>query len=107
MSKFIIVYLGGRPPSSPEEGQQHMASYQQWLVQLGEKAVSPANPLKSTHVIDSQSEVSEGSEIAMSGYTIIETDSIEDAIIIAKDCPFLALGGKIEVSELIAMPSMG
>jgi len=40
----------------------------------------------------------------MSGYTIIEADSMEAALSIAKDCPFLEMGGSLEVSELIQMP---
>lgn len=27
MSKFMIAYLGGEPPASPEEGQRHFARY--------------------------------------------------------------------------------
>ena len=40
----------------------------------------------------------------MSGYTIIEADSMEEALIIAKSCPLLNIGGSLEVSELIQMP---
>jgi len=40
----------------------------------------------------------------MSGFTIIEADSMEAALSIAKDCPFLEIGGSLEVTELIKMP---
>ena len=40
----------------------------------------------------------------MSGFTIIEADSMEAALLIAKGCPFLEFGGSLEVSELIQMP---
>jgi hypothetical protein len=40
----------------------------------------------------------------MSGYTIIEVDSMEAALEIAKACPFLDIGGSLEVSELMQMP---
>jgi hypothetical protein len=40
----------------------------------------------------------------MSGYTIIEADSMESALSIARSCPFLEVGGSLEVSELIQMP---
>ena len=39
----------------------------------------------------------------MSGFTIIEADSMEQVLTIAKDCPFLDIGGSLEVSELIQM----
>jgi hypothetical protein len=40
----------------------------------------------------------------MSGYTIIEAESMEVALSIAKSCPFLDIGGSLEVSELVQMP---
>ena len=47
MPNYLTTYLGGNPPSTPEEGQQRFAKYKQWLAGLGEAAVSPANPLNS------------------------------------------------------------
>ena len=51
MTQYVIVYLGGDQPSSPEEGKQHMAKYMEWLSALGESVVSPANPLKNTSTV--------------------------------------------------------
>jgi len=105
MSQYIIVYLGGNQPSSPEEGKQHFAKYQEWLASLGDSAVSPMNPFKNTKTVYPEGTVTPGSTTAMSGYTIIETDSMEKALEIAKACPFLEIGGSLEVSELIQMPA--
>ena len=104
MAKYIITYLGGNPPTSPEEGQQHFAKYKQWLSSLGDSAVSPANPLKDTHTIKPDGGVTSGGASTMSGYTIIEVDSMEQALEAAKKCPFLDIGGSLEVSELMQMP---
>lgn len=104
MAQYIITYLGGDQPSSPEEGKQHFAKYQEWLSSLGDSAVSPANPLKNTSTVNSDGTVTTGSTTSMSGYTIIEVDSMETALKIAKACPFLDIGGSLEVSELIQMP---
>jgi len=41
----------------------------------------------------------------MSGFTIIKADSLDEALSIAKKCPFLDIGGSLEVSELMQMPS--
>ena len=105
MSQYIITYLGGDQPSSPEEGEQHMLEYRAWLSSLGDSAVSPANPLKDTSTLNSDGTVTTGSTTSMSGFTIIEADSMEAALLIAKACPFLDIGGSIEVSELAEMPS--
>ena len=104
MPRYIIVYLGGDQPSSPEEGQQHFARYMEWLSSLGDSAVSPANPLKDTNTLNPDGSVTTGGKSTMSGYTIIETDSIEAALSMAKTCPFLDIGGSLEVSELVEMP---
>jgi len=104
MPQYVIVYLGGDQPSSPEEGEQHMSAYRAWLSSLGDSAVSPANPLKDTSTVNSDGTVTTGSTMSMSGFTIIEADSMEAALLIAKACPFLDIGGSLEVSELIEMP---
>jgi hypothetical protein len=104
MPQYFITYLGGDKPSSPEEGEQHMSKYRAWLSSLGDSAVSPANPLKDTSTVNSDGTVTNGSTMSMSGFTIIEADSKEAALLIAKACPFLDIGGSLEVSELIEMP---
>jgi len=104
MAQFIMVYLGGDKPASPEEGQQHFAKYKQWLALLGDSVVSPANPLKDTCTLNSDGTVSEGGTTTMSGYTIVEADSMDTALSLAKACPFLEINGTLEVSELVQMP---
>lgn len=104
MSQYVITYIGGDKPASPDEGRAHMAKYMAWLKDLGDAAVSPMNPLGQTHSITPDGAVSKGSKVSMSGYTIVEADSIEAAIEIAKACPFLEVNGTLEVSELVQMP---
>jgi hypothetical protein len=106
MAKYIITYLGGNPPSTPEDGQKHFAKYKEWLSAIGDSAVSPANPLKNTHTINPDGSVTTGSTISMSGYTIVEVESMDKALDIAKACPFLDIGGSLEVSELMQMPGL-
>ena len=72
MPQYMITYLGGEQPSTPEEGKQHFEKYKAWST-------------------------------TMSGYTVVEANSIEDALVMAKACPFLDIGGSLEVSELIQM----
>ena len=103
MPQYMITYLGGDQPSTPEEGKQHFEKYKAWLASLGDSAISPANPLKNTNTVNPDGSVTAGSTTTMSGYTVVETDSIEDALIMAKACPFLDIGGSLEVSELIQM----
>ena len=80
MAQYIITYLGGEQPSSPEEGKQHFAKYKKWLSSLGDSAVSPANPFKNTRTVNSDGSVTTGSTTSMSGYTLIEDASLETAL---------------------------
>ena len=104
MNKYILTYIGGNKPASQEEGAAHMAKYRVWLSGLGESVVSPANPFGHTHTVAPDGSVSKGSMTSMSGYSIIQAASIEEAISIAQSCPFLEMGGSMEVAELMQMP---
>lgn len=104
MSQFIITYIGGNKPTSPEEGMQQMSNFKAWLASLGDSAVSPANPIGNTHTVHADGTVAKEGQSLMSGYTIVEAGTMDDAIAIAKECPFLSLGGALEVSELRQMP---
>jgi len=104
MPQFFITYLGSPQPSSPEEGKQHMTKYMEWLASLGDAAVSPANPLKGTSTIHADGSVTSGGTSNISGFTIINAESLEAALAIAKACPYLDIGGSLEVSELMKMP---
>jgi len=104
MAQFVFVYLGGNQPSSAEEAKKHFSKYMEWMSSLGDSVVSPAIPLKDTSTVSSDGSVREGGSSAMSGFTIIEADSMAAAITIAQACPFLEIGGSLEVSELMQMP---
>lgn len=103
MSRFLITYFGGDQPTSPEEGQRHFAEYQQWLASLGEAAVSPMNPLKNTHTLNPDGSILAQSSSTMSGYTIVEAESMGEALSLAKACPFLKINGTLEVAEMVEM----
>ena len=57
---------------------------------------------KNTSTVNSDGTVTSGG--TMSGYTIIDVDSMDEALSIAKDCPFLDIDGSLEVSEIMQMP---
>lgn len=104
MKQYVLVYLGGNQPPSPEEAEKHFKKYMDWLSGLGESVVIPTIPLKDTTTVDSDGTVREGGSSAMSGFSIIRADSMEAALSIAQACPFLEIGGSLEVSEMMEMP---
>jgi hypothetical protein len=104
MKQFVLVYLGGNQPSSEAEAQKHFEKYMGWLSSLGDSVVIPTIPLKDTSTVSSDGTVREGGSSAMSGFSIIKADSMEAALSIAQDCPFLEIGGSLEVSEMMQRP---
>ena len=105
MKQFVLVYLGGNQPSSPEQASQHFEKYMGWLSSLGESVVVPTIPLKDTTTVRPTGAIEEGGASAMSGFSIIKAESMNDALAIAKACPFLEIGGSLEVSELMEIPA--
>ncbi|AQS36562.1 hypothetical protein Sps_01396 [Shewanella psychrophila] len=103
MPQYMISYLGGNQPATPEEGKQHFEKYKAWLASLGSAALSPANPLKQVHTVNPDGSVTSGGITGMSGFTLIQVESMEEALGHAKACPFLDIDGSLEVSELVQM----
>ena len=103
MTQYLFVYIGGEFPSNPEQGQQHFQKYQEWLNSLGDKVLSPAIPFKDTHTVQPDGSASPGSMSAMSGMSILQMNSMEEALAAAQTCPFLEIKGALEVSEMIEM----
>lgn len=105
MPTYILTYLGTPRMVDKVAEAQHKQAYMEWLQRLGEAAISPMNPLRNFHVIDSNGQVQSGGQTGISGYTLIQADSIEVALEIAQTCPYLQVGGTLEVAELISMPA--
>lgn len=103
MAHYLMSYIGGEHPTSPDEQKKHFDSYTRWLSSINEKILVPMMPLKDTVTINPDSTISEGTTTAMSGYTILNVETMQEALDIAKACPFLEIGGTLEVSELMQM----
>ena len=104
MKQYVLVYLGGNHPTNEQEARLHHMKYVEWLKSLGETLIIPTIPLKDTNTVGSDGAVKEGSSCAMSGFSVIKADSMEDALAIAQACPFLEIGGSLEVSEMMQIP---
>ncbi len=106
MPKFVLTYISNEQQSaSPEEGQKHREEWMAWLQGLGDAALEPQNPFKTTQTVLSDGTLNEGSRrTGLMGYSLIKADHMEDAVRISQDCPFiLRKMGEIEVSEIMEM----
>jgi hypothetical protein len=99
MANYVLLYKGGGVPATEEEQQQVMTAWNNWYGQLGEKVADGGNPFGPSRSIAADGSTSDGAPSGMTGYTILETDSLDAATELAKGCPILASGGTVEVYE--------
>lgn len=100
MAKYTLLFKGGY--AKPEEEEAHNKEWGVWMGGLGEKAVDglPFGNGKKT-VKGPENHVTNGGEYT--GYIIVNADSIDDAVEIAKSAPHQKLGGTTEVYETMEM----
>ena len=103
MDKFMIAYHGGNQPSSKEEGMAHMGKWKAWVESLGETIVNPGTPLPVSKMVTSSGVEDDKDPNSMKGFAVVKAENIEAAIEIAKSDPFLDMGGKIRVSQMMEM----
>jgi len=90
MSKFVLSFRAneGRTPSNAEE-----AEWAKWFQELGATVTDFGNRVgRSTRL---------GTTGVLGGYVVVDADSLEAAVNIAKGCPGLRHEGGIEVGEVV------
>jgi len=100
MAKYLLAYHGGGMPESEQETARIMAAWERWYGALGAAVVDPGNPVGATRTIGADRSVRDnGGANPVSGYSIIEADSLDAAVKKARGCPILDGKGSIEVCE--------
>jgi hypothetical protein len=100
MSNFFIGYYMGENPTMHKDESKQMMEFQTWLEGLGDVVVNPGTPLNPTNTIQSDGNVTEGSQSRLTGFSVVKADSIEAAVDMVKECPFLKMG-TLEVAEMM------
>ncbi len=107
-SKFLFLYrfpaTDAPQPASPEEMQAQYAAWSAWRAKF-EKEVTPGNRLRPGGAVVKGGNVTDGPFIeakeVMGSYAFVETDSLAQAIEIAKECPINSIpGASVEIREL-------
>jgi hypothetical protein len=103
MKKFLVLYSGGKAPTTPQEGEASMKTWQAWFGKLGTAVVEAGAPFGASKCL-SNGGVQDGSGGNISnGYSIFQADDLAGAARIIKGCPIIADGGKVHVFDLMAM----
>jgi len=103
MSKYVLLYSGGSMPEAGPETEKVMKAWEAWLSKLGKAVVDPGDPFTpKVKSLNSDGSVTDGPVGSMaSGYSILEADSLDTAVKLAKGCPVLQGGAKISVYETL------
>lgn len=112
MSEFILIFrlnkdLNVKP--TPEQVKERM----DWLGGIADQkkladkgntlSASNAKTVKSNNVV-TNGPYTENNEF-VSGYMIVKTDTINDAVELAKSNPIFKVGGNVEVREIVKLIS--
>ena len=104
MPKYMFIYHGGSAPETPEEGEKVMAAWGAWMAGLGDNLVDGGNPAGPSMTLTANGAQDGGGANPVSGYSLVQADSMEQAMELGKDCPiFLADGASIEIAEAMDM----
>jgi hypothetical protein len=103
MATYLLAYHGGGMPESEAERAKVMEEWGQWFGALGSNLVDGGNPVGQSRTIAPGGSVSEGGGAnPVSGYSVINADTMDAALAAVKGCPLLQSGGSIEVCETFA-----
>lgn len=110
MKKFIAIYystpeaLAQSANMTPEEMAKGMEPWMQWNAKVGDKMVDLGAPLMPGNQLNTKGDWLEGSKL-LSGYSIVQAESLEDAKTLFDGHPHLAWdeGASIEVHEAVEM----
>jgi hypothetical protein len=113
MKEYGLFYrndYAAMPAATPEQISAMMKRWMDWLDQIKSKGqlVSPGIRLERAvgTVVKANNVVTNGpyAEIkeTLGGYSVVKC-TLEEAIEISKSCPVLAVGGNVEIREIIPM----
>lgn len=112
MKEFALIFrnsVNSDTKPSPEQMQKVMTDWMNWMGSIAaqNKLADKGNRLSMSEAktVKSDNTITDGpfAEIKefINGYIIVKTDTIDDAIEIAKECPILKIGGNVEVRAIV------
>jgi len=115
MKNFMLIFRGGSDAAtlSPEESQQQMQKWFEWVGELQGKGIYTAGEALTPEpgkLVGKGKVVTDGpfaeSKEMIGGYFIVKADSLEAATEIAKASPDLPYGGTVEVRDVVVFDNM-
>ncbi len=92
-------------PASEAERDAALKAWQDWYLQLEDAVVDAGAPFRSLALtVDSDGTVrdAKGENVA-TGYAIVQADTADQVVQMARECPILRSGGRIAIYETFVM----
>jgi hypothetical protein len=100
MTTFLLAYHGGGMFETEEEQARETGAWEAWYEQMGDAVVDIGNPIgQHTTILPDGATSNDAVADPVTGFTIVEAADMGAAIEMARGCPILATGGRIEVGE--------
>lgn len=112
MKEFILLYrnpVSAETQISQEEMQKSMNEWTNWfksieaqgkLVTMGNQ-IGPHGKTVMSNLVSDEPFVENNQFVG--GYSILKSDSLDDAVKVAKSCPIFKIGGTVEVRDIVKM----
>jgi len=101
MAKFVLAYRGGSMAQTEAEQEAVMGKWMGWFGSLGAAVVDGGAPFGEAKTVGTDGSLKGGGSGGLTGYSILEAGTIDDACSMAKSCPVLENGGTVDVYEAV------
>jgi len=93
MSSYVVTFRS--PATAPTQEQEQ--AWADWFAQIGAHVTDFGHRVARTVMLGSPAESAD----QLSGYVVIDADTLDAAASIAQGCPGLTMGGRVEVGETV------
>jgi hypothetical protein len=102
MAKFVVLYKGGAMAETPEAQEAAMNRWMAWFGGLGAATTDVGNPFGSSTGVSKTGALA-AATTGVTGYTILEAPTLEQASKLVAGCPIYDGGGSVEIYEAMPM----
>ena len=104
MSNYMLIYSGGNMAATDYERKQVNDEWIEWFKKLDKAVIDQGNPFSpKAKSISIDGRISDDPDCSMlTGYSIIQAMSLDQAVQLARSCPGLRHGSRISVYETFA-----
>ena len=99
MPHFLFAYHDGMQPDPPQKTEVEIERWRGWFDRIGPAIVEPGNPVGAARIVSAEGVLDTGGVNPLLDYNIIDDESIDQVIELAKACPIIG-DGSIEAAEI-------